>query len=112
MSRGECDKILCMKRHPKMCKFGDRCNIGGACAFRHTPNSVMFVPGRVVEKKSRYDHIVLLESFQKAQEEGRESRLIFFTKDGRSTANMEIELTLPIEQGARANMHDNPFFET
>ena len=113
LSRGECDKILCMKRHPKMCKFGDRCNIGGACVFRHTPNSVMFVPGRVVEKKSRYDHIVLLESFQKAQEEGRESRLIFFTKDGRSTANMEIELTSLIDQEDRAGLipNINPFYE-
>ena len=37
---GECDKRICEKRHPKLCKFGSRCKRGQTCCYNHikSPN--------------------------------------------------------------------------
>ena len=37
---GECDKRICEKRHPKLCKFGSGCKRGQTCCYNHikSPN--------------------------------------------------------------------------
>ena len=37
---GECDKRICEKRHPKLCKFGSVCKRGQSCCYKHikSPN--------------------------------------------------------------------------
>ena len=84
-----------------------------ACPFRHTGSSIMYVPGKSPKNKGQSDHILLLESFRSAQEKDRQCKLIFFTKEGRATANMEIELTSLIDQEDRAGLipNINPFYE-
>ena len=113
LSREECGKILCIKRHPKMCRFNLHCDRRGVCTFRHINSGFMYVPGGGHKKDEQSDYMLLFKIFHRAQEEGRQGELTFFTKHGRSTVNMEIELTSSMdrEDGVGENMYTN-IFET
>ena len=99
MTREECDDKQCMKRHPKMCKFGFDCK-RAVCTFRHT--SVMYVPGGDQAQREKNANLALLKSFIEAQGEDRAITLTFFTKDGKVSANMEFQPATKNMTGAQA----------
>ena len=92
LSREECGKKDCLKRHPKMCKFTSKCK-RAACTFRHTKTNVMYVPVEDQEPKEQNVNILLLKSFVEAQGGDRAVKLSFFAKDGKASAIMEMRPT-------------------
>ena len=90
-SREDCSKMGCLKRHPKMCKFDFNCNKRAVCAFRHSNTSILYVPGEDKELKERNDNFLLLKYFMEAQGGSRAMKLSFFAKDGKVSANIEIQ---------------------
>ena len=92
LSREECGKKDCVKRHPKMCKFGFNCK-RAVCTFRHPNTSIRYVPGEDQDAKERNVNILLLKSFVEAQGGDRAVKLSFFAKGGKASAIMEMQLT-------------------
>ena len=99
LSREECGKKDCVKRHPKMCKFGFNCR-RAVCAFRHPNTSIRYVPGEDQDAKEQNVNILLLKSFVDAQGGDRAVKLSFFAKDGKASAIME---TLPTKKNTEKN---------
>ena len=53
LTREECAKKQCLKRHPKICKYDIVCKKRETCTFRHTTASVMYVSGGDFGKKRK-----------------------------------------------------------